>query len=121
MPTSAIARRGVREICDTSRSSVSSAPCPTFIGNTRTQLVTLTERGRDVLEDASRGRDRGSGQTFYAGIAKPRELAHDAHLYRAYTKAADRLVGQGAHIRRVVLEEALKRDYQQFLQASNRR
>jgi hypothetical protein len=72
-----------------------------------------------VLEDARRGRDRGSGQTFYAGIAKPRELAHDAHLYRAYTKAADRLVGQGAHIRRVVLEEALKRDYQQFLHASN--
>jgi hypothetical protein len=94
---------------------------PYVIGKTRTQLVTLTERGRDVLEDARRGRNRGSGQTFYAGIAKPRELAHDAHLYRAYTKAADRLVAQGAHIRRVVLEEALKRDYQQFLQASNRR
>jgi hypothetical protein len=94
---------------------------PYVVGRTRTKLVTLTERGRDVLEDARRESHRDSGQTFYAGIAKPRELGHDAHLYRAYTKAADRLVGQGARIRRVVLEEELKRDYQRFLQASNRR
>jgi hypothetical protein len=94
---------------------------PYVIGKTRTKLVTLTDRGRDVLEDARRGSDRDTGQAFYAGVSKPRELAHDAHLYRAYTKAADRLVARGASIRRVVLEEALKREYQQFLQASNRR
>lgn len=94
---------------------------PYVIGKTRTKLVTLTERGRDVLEDARRGPDRDSRQTFYAGITKPRELAHDAHLYRAYTKAGDRLVSGGARIRRVVLEEELKREYQRFLQASNRR
>ena len=93
---------------------------PYVIGKTRTKLVTLTERGRDVLEDARRGPDRESGQAFYAGIAKPRELAHDAHLYRAYMKSADRLVQRGAHVRRVVLEEELKREYQRFLQASNR-
>src|SRR5207244_6647255 len=72
---------------------------PYVIGKTRTKLVTLTERGRDVLEDARRRPDRESGQAFYAGIAKPRELAHDAHLYRAYTKSADRLVDRGARIR----------------------
>jgi hypothetical protein len=94
---------------------------PYVIGKTRTKLVTLTERGRDVLEHGRRGRDRESGQAFYAGISKPRELAHDAHVYRAYTKAADRLVGRGARLRRVVLEEELKREYQRFLQASNRR
>lgn len=94
---------------------------PYVIGKTRTKLVTLTERGRDVLETARREADRDGRQTFYAGIAKPRELAHDAHLYRAYTKAADRLVDKGARIRRVVLEEELKREYQRFLQASNRR
>jgi hypothetical protein len=94
---------------------------PYVIGKTRTTLVTLTERGRDVLEHARRGPHRESGQTFHAGIAKPRELAHDAHLYRAYIKAAEPLVARGARIHRVVLEEALKRDYQRFLQASNRR
>jgi hypothetical protein len=57
---------------------------------------------------------------FYAGISKPRELAHDVRLYRAYEQAADRLAARGAGVRRVVLEEELKRDYQRFLQASNR-
>src|SRR5207244_12983695 len=95
---------------------------PYVIGTTRTKLVTLTERGRDVLEHGRRGRgDRDTSQTFYAGIAKPRELAHDAHLHRAYAKAAERLIARGARIDRVVLEEDLKRAYQRFLQASNRR
>jgi hypothetical protein len=94
---------------------------PYVVGHTRTKLVTLTERGRDVLEHGRRGRERESGQSFYAGIAKPRELAHDAHLYRAYLKATDRIAARGGRIRRVVLEEALKREYQQFLQASHRR
>jgi DNA-binding MarR family transcriptional regulator len=94
---------------------------PHVIGKTRTKLVTLTDRGREVLEDARRGSRRDTDQAFYAGVSKPRELSHDAHLYRAYTKAADRLVARDSTIRRVVLEEALKREYQQFLQASNRR
>jgi len=94
---------------------------PHVVGKTRTTLMTLTAMGRAVLEDARRTPDREVAQTFYAGIAKPRELAHDAHLYRAYAKAAERLVASGARLRRVVLEEELKREYQRFLQASNRR
>jgi hypothetical protein len=35
-------------------------------------------------------------------------------------KAAERLAERGEPVRRVVLEEALKRDYQRFLQAENR-
>src|SRR6476661_3197579 len=46
---------------------------PYVIGKTRTTLVTLTERGRDVLEDGRRDQDRHGAQTFYAGISKPRE------------------------------------------------
>lgn len=93
---------------------------PYVIAKTRTTLVTLTERGRDVLEDGRRDQDRHGAQTFYAGISKPRELAHDAHLYRAYGRAAERLVTRGARIRRVVLDDELKGAYQRFLQASNR-
>jgi len=94
---------------------------PYVVGNARTHLVTLTPRGREFLEQARRPRDPETAQRFYAGINKPRELSHDAQLYRAYWRTAERLIDRGARIRRVVLEEDLKRDYQRFLQASNRR
>jgi DNA-binding MarR family transcriptional regulator len=85
----------------------------------RTVIVTLTKRGREVLE-SHRPQNAGSGQTFYAGAVKTRELSHDAQLYRAYERAAQRLQAQGARIGRVVLDYELKRDYQQFLQERNR-
>lgn len=85
----------------------------------RTVIVTLTKQGRDVLE-SHRSRGGGSGQTFYAGAVKTRELSHDAQLYRAYERAAARLQAQGARIERVVLDYELKREYQQFLQERNR-
>lgn len=93
---------------------------PYVVGRTRTTLVTLTDRGRTLLEDSRRERSDEHGQMFYAGISKPRELAHDARLYRAYQEAAQRLANRGCQVRRIVLEEELKRDYQRFLQASNR-
>jgi hypothetical protein len=93
---------------------------PYVVGKTRTTVVTLTERGRNVLEQSRRDRESEPRQTFYAGISKPRELAHDSHLYRAYLRTSERLTHQGARIRRVVLDVELKREYQRFLQASNR-
>jgi hypothetical protein len=93
---------------------------PYVVNRTRTALVTLTDRGRAVLEESRRGRGKEPGQAFYTGISKPRELAHDTRLYRAYQQAAARLADRGARVRRVVLEEELKRDYQRFLHASNR-
>lgn len=92
---------------------------PYVVGHTRTTLVTLTDRGRDVLESSRRGTDRDA-QEFYAGIAKPRELAHDAQLYRAYLRAAEGIEGRDARVNRVVLDYELKREYQRFLQAENR-
>jgi hypothetical protein len=117
-------------------------------GNDRA-LVVLTEKGRDVLErhhrptiearqeremaawrgeldDRSSQRDRErpdareAHQRFYSGLQKPRELTHDSHVYRAYLNAAERLRGEGASIRRVVLDNELKHEYQQFLQERNR-
>jgi len=90
-----------------------------FERNGRTVLVTLTERGRDVLE-SHRARADGTSQSFYAGSVKSRELSHDAQLYRAYLRAGERLHGKGARIQRVVLDYELKRDYQRFLQERNR-
>ena len=90
-----------------------------FARDERTVLVTVTERGRDVLE-SHRSRADGTSQSFYAGAVKRRELSHDAQLYRAYLRTAERLHGEGARIQRVVLDHELKRDYQRFLQAHNR-
>lgn len=93
---------------------------PYVVGRSRTTLIMLTDRGRETLEETRRERGDEPRQAFYAGISKPRELAHDVRLYSAYQRAAERLGGRGATIRRVVLEEELKRDYQRFLQAPNR-
>jgi hypothetical protein len=93
---------------------------PYVVGRTRTTLVTLTGHGRDVLEGARRPGSQSDRQAFHVGITKPRELAHDSRVYSAYMKAADRLAERSEPVRRIVLEEDLKREYQRFLQAENR-
>jgi DNA-binding MarR family transcriptional regulator len=85
----------------------------------RDRVVTLTEHGRELLE-ARRRPGEDAAQAFYAGIRKPRELEHDAQVYRAYLEAADRLTERGDRLRRVVLDYELKREYQRFLQERNR-
>jgi hypothetical protein len=82
--------------------------------------VVLTDRGRDLLDANRRDRDDDRQQQFYAGVNRPRELSHDAQLYRAYQRAEKQLRDDGAEVRRVVLEQELKREYQSFLQEHNR-
>jgi hypothetical protein len=79
-------------------------------------LVVLTERGRHVLERNRHERE----QHFYPGLQRPRELLHDAKVYQAYEREAERLREDGAVIHRVMLDTELKRGYQQFLQEHNR-
>jgi hypothetical protein len=82
--------------------------------------VTLTDRGRDLLDAHRRDRADDRQQEFYAGVNRPRELHHDAQLYRAYPRVERELGDDGAEVRRVVLEQELKREYQSFLQEHNR-
>jgi hypothetical protein len=82
-------------------------------------IVALTEEGRELLVETHRD-DREHAQEFYADAVKPRELAHDAHVYRAYLRTAERLEEEGARIDRVVLDYELKHEYQTFLQERNR-
>jgi hypothetical protein len=86
----------------------------------RERAVTLTERGRHLLDTHRLDRADGREQAFHAGVSRPRELTHDVHVYRAYLREEERLREQGADVRRVVLESELKRDYQEWLQESNR-
>ncbi|HEY2433530.1 MAG TPA: hypothetical protein VGI12_12715 [Vicinamibacterales bacterium] len=84
------------------------------------RVLTLTERGRHLLDSHRRDRDEDARQAFHAGVSRPRELSHDVQLYRAYVREEERLREQGAEIRRVVLDAELKREYQQWLQEHNR-
>jgi DNA-binding MarR family transcriptional regulator len=64
---------------------------PYVIGRDRATLVTLTDRGRELLERHRKTDRDGAPQTYYAGFVKPRELSHDAQIYRAYERSAGRL------------------------------
>ena len=84
--------------------------------------VTLTKDGRNLLDSHSMDRDDEPSQAFYAGVSRSREIDHDSNLYATYRQEEARLRDEhgGLDIRRVVLEQDLKREYQEFLQEHNR-
>jgi len=96
------------------------ATTPYMVGSRRTTIVSLTREGLAFLEEHRRECQEGDRQSFYAGIARPRELAHDSRLFAAYIETRDRLVSDGCRVKRVVLEQQLKTEYQRFLQEPNR-
>jgi len=84
-----------------------------------TRVVVLTRDGKALL-DARREPTADRQQLYHAGLVKPRELAHDAQLYRLYQAEAARLEDGGGRIARVVLDYEIKRDYQTFLNRPDR-
>jgi hypothetical protein len=66
----------------------------------------LTHQGKELL---NRGRSQGDRQTYYAHFVKPREMRHDAAIYRLYQAVAGRIAREGCHVRRVVLDFELKK------------
>jgi hypothetical protein len=50
----------------------------------RERAITLTARGRRVLDTHRRDSGDARHHAFHAGVGRPRELTHDASLYRAY-------------------------------------
>ena len=84
--------------------------------------VVLTKEGRDLLNSHTLERDDEPPQAFYAGVSRSREIEHDSNLYATYRQEEARLRDEhgGLDIRRVILEQDLKRKYQEFLQEPNR-
>jgi hypothetical protein len=84
--------------------------------------LTLTNDGRDLLDSHTLERDSGSQQALHAGVSRPREIDHDSNLYATFCQEEARLRDEhpGLQILRVVLEQDLKREYQEFLQDHNR-
>ena len=85
-----------------------------------TRLLTLTKDGKILIDEHRDPTDSGRSQQYHAGLVKPRELAHDVQLYRAYCAEAARIEEAGGRVRRVVLDYELKRQYQQFLHRRDR-
>jgi hypothetical protein len=84
--------------------------------------LTLTTEGRDLLQSHSLERDGEPSQGFYAGASRSREIHHNSTLYATFRQEDARLRDEHdvLEIRRVVLEQDLKREYQEFLQDHNR-
>ena len=74
--------------------------------------LTLTSDGRDLLLSHSLERDSEPSQVFYAGASRSREIDHDSNLYATFRQEEARLRDEHdvLDIRRVVLEQDLKRD-----------
>lgn len=83
-------------------------------------VVVLTRDGQSLLDAHEARASDGRRQAFHAGLVKPRELAHDAQLYRLYQAEAQRIEADGGRIARVVLDYELKREYQTFLNRPDR-
>ena len=71
------------------------------------RIVTLTKTGHRLLKNTNQVPD---GQPTYHGLVKPREVKHDADLYRLYQKEASRIASSGGRPIRVLLDYELKRN-----------
>ena len=83
-------------------------------------VAVLTEKGKSLLEAHQNQLNGRPAQAFHAGLVKPRELAHDAQLFRLFQAEAARIEADGGRIERVVLDYELKREYQTFLNRPSR-
>jgi hypothetical protein len=71
------------------------------------RVVTLTKAGHRVLKNTNQVPD---DQPIYHGLLKPREVKHDADLYRLYQKEVARIERGGGRPVRVLLDYELKRN-----------
>jgi hypothetical protein len=67
-------------------------------------VIALTRQGKALLKATER-----SDQALYSGLVKPRELEHDAAIFRMYLAESERIKGQGGHVTRVILDYELKK------------
>ena len=71
------------------------------------RVVTLTKAGHRLLRNTNQLPD---DQPIYHGLRKPREVGHDADLYRLYQKEAARIERGGGRPVRVLLDYEMKRN-----------
>lgn len=79
------------------------------------KMVTLTRKGYRVARQVS---GLPEGQKIYHGFVKPRELDHDADLYKVYQKAVKDIEQRGGKPVRVRLDFELKESINRAKQAA---
>ena len=88
-----------------------------WLSQGRIEVVTLTEAGECLAHEVG-GLPRG--QKLYHGLVKPREVEHDAQVYRAYLKEAERIEKTGCSHIRVELDFELKSKVQKAIHAARK-
>ncbi len=83
----------------------------------RIEVVTLTKGGQSLARLTG---DVPQDQKLYAGLVKPREVEHDAQIYRAYRKEAERIGRSGGTNLRVKLDFELKSEIQKAIHAERK-
>jgi hypothetical protein len=83
----------------------------------RIEVVTLTKSGQSLARVSG---ELPRDQKLYAGLVKPREVEHDAQIYRAYRKEAERIERKGGTNLRVQLDFELKSQVQKAIYAERK-
>lgn len=83
----------------------------------RIEVVTLTNDGRAVARQTSA---LPQDQKLYTGMVKPREVEHDAQIYRAWLKESECIEKKGGTNLRVQLDFELKSQIQKAIYAERK-
>ena len=83
----------------------------------RIEVVTLTKSGQSLARVFG---ELPRDQKLYAGLVKPREVEHDAQIYRAYRKEAESIERKGGTNLRVQLDFELKSQVQKAIYAERK-
>ena len=81
------------------------------------RMVTLTEQGSRMVRRKS---GLPEGQRIYHGFVKPREIEHDADLYKVYQRAVKEIQKEGGSPLRVRLDFELKEAINRAREAASR-
>ena len=88
-------------------------------GQGELSVLVLTREGKHLVQQEYRA---ARGQRFYAGLVKPREVAHDAAICRMYQVEAAEIEKRGGSVKRIVLDYELKKNvYKPLAKARNLR
>jgi hypothetical protein len=96
-----------KDIRDLARQSLLSDQTLEISQKKTLRVVTLTKAGHRLLKKNSQ---LPNDQPIYHGLVKPREVKHDAYLYRLYQKEVARIERAGGRPVRVLLDYELKRN-----------
>lgn len=91
-------------------------------GGRRIEAVTLTSRGRRLLEHRIDPRERGNeeAQAYLSGSAHAAQVLHDTAVYRAARCEMRHIAAEGGEVRRIRTERQLRRIALRHMDAARR-